>query len=189
MCVNLKRAIGIALLAGLLAAVGAFGVCIWISTDRPATDTSLTWAFRPWYRLNNWLISALAFCTVTLIVSARTVFRPRMPRLRDRSFRVLSTSDGFQVQRADDENIRSVRWQDIREIAAYKVDLFGYDMICVTFRISDRDEWIEVSEEQEGFKNLVAKMQEVMPQIDRDWWSKVAFPAFKQNYTVLYRIA
>jgi hypothetical protein len=79
----------------------------------------------------------------------------------------------------------TVRWSDIREIAAWKDDLFGYDIICMGFRTGNHNEYFKADEEQEGWNALRAEVESRYGA--RGWWEKVAYPAFARNWTVLWR--
>jgi len=78
-----------------------------------------------------------------------------------------------------------VRWSDITEISAYKVDAWAYDIICFSVRTHEMAEGIELQEEWDGFKKWIAEV-EVRFEIRRDWWPLVAYPAFQENYMVLW---
>jgi hypothetical protein len=90
--------------------------------------------------------------------------------------------DGFTI---GGDRTAHVRWDEITKISTYKVDLFTYDQVCVgvhTFRSAN---CIELQEEWEGFLALTEELERRF-NIDKDWWSKVALPAFDENYAVLY---
>jgi len=73
---NLKKEIVVGLIAGMIAAVLVFALCVWESTQPAATYTSLTWACRPWWRSSNWLVSIAAFFPVGLVFGVLAAFRP-----------------------------------------------------------------------------------------------------------------
>jgi hypothetical protein len=78
-----------------------------------------------------------------------------------------------------------VRWRDVREIRAFKLDHRTWDEVRFAFRLSD-GEWIEVSEDQEGFQAFVAELELRYPSV-RGWRDSVIEPRFARNETVLYR--
>jgi hypothetical protein len=54
-------------------------------------------------------------------------------------------SDGFRIlDKAG--GVVTLHWKEIREIVAYKEDLFGYDEICLAFRIADSEDYIRLGE-------------------------------------------
>jgi len=76
-------------------------------------------------------------------------------------------------------------WTSIAEIVAYKVDLWSYDIICVGIRVRESEDFIELEERWEGFRQLIAALEERFD-IPRDWWSKVSYPAFAENRAILW---
>ncbi len=73
---NLKKGVGVGLIAGLVAAALVFGLCFWASTWPAATEASLTWAYRPWWRTSNWLTALAAFLFVAVVFGVLAAFRP-----------------------------------------------------------------------------------------------------------------
>src|SRR5205814_6642605 len=47
-----------------------------------------------------------------------------------------------------------LRWSAVKEIAVWKDDLFGYDCICVGFRIAEEPNYFWVDEEMPGWQSL-----------------------------------
>lgn len=77
-------------------------------------------------------------------------------------------------------------WSEVREIVAYKEDLFGCDSICIGFRLSTADDYARVFEEAEGYKEMLAELELRFPEIRKDWFHEVAFPAFVPNWTTIW---
>jgi len=94
-------------------------------------------------------------------------------------------ADGFSHVLPNDKT--TVRWADVKEIVAFKVDLFAVDLICIAFRVSDDGEYFEIDEEMPGYKALLEALPATFPGIRTDWFSEVAFPAFATNATSLWR--
>jgi len=79
-------------------------------------------------------------------------------------------------------------WRDVVEVAAWKEDLFGYDAICLGLRTAESGEAFSWSwEEDHGFEALMKEVESRFPPMDEHWWTKVAFPAFERNFTVVWR--
>jgi hypothetical protein len=94
-------------------------------------------------------------------------------------------SAGFEVFEGEESKTR-VRWSDVLEVFAYKVDLFTYDEICIGFRVTaDGTHWW-ISEEFIGYRELIEELKQRFPGIRDDWFSTVAFPAFVPNRTTLW---
>lgn len=72
----------------------------------------------------------------------------------------------------------ALRWDDVKEIFAFKDDVFGYDIICIGFRLDDEGKYLKIDEEFEGFKELLVFLPTVFPAVRADWFFEVAFPAF-----------
>jgi len=58
-----------------------------------------------------------------------------------------------------------VRWSHVREIIAYKEDLFGCDSICIAFRVGEADDYLRVFEEAAGFKEMLTELERRFPEI------------------------
>ena len=82
---------------------------------------------------------------------------------------------------------KEIKWNQIKEILAYKRDLFAVDLICLGFHLSDDANLYEVHEEMLGYKNLVETIESRFEVNPKDWWTKVAFPAFETNATVIWQ--
>ena len=81
---------------------------------------------------------------------------------------------------------RRVFWSDVREVYAYKEDLFAFDEIRLGFRIDDDGASWTVSESCSGYPGLLAALPLRFPGIRTDWFSEVAFPAFEAKRTTLW---
>ncbi len=94
-------------------------------------------------------------------------------------------ASGFSVTEGDKLVLR-IEWADVREVVAFKEDLFGYDEICVGFRTHDADSYPRVTEEFVHYQELLQELPHKFPGIRTDWFSDVAFPAFVPNWTTLW---
>lgn len=81
-----------------------------------------------------------------------------------------------------------IAWQDTVRVEAFKRDLFAVDLICLYFLLRD-NKAVEINEEMEGFDSLAGKLPEYLPGCQKfeEWFQVVAFPAFKENNTVIYQ--
>jgi len=75
---KLKSGLILGAASGGLAAVIAFGVCVWVSTQPAITEVSLSLACRPWWRESNWLLALQAFFAVGGPVGVLAAFRPEI---------------------------------------------------------------------------------------------------------------
>ena len=99
--------------------------------------------------------------------------------------RISILEDGFAVYKGE-SCFADVKWDDVEEIRAYKIDVFSYDLICFCFGCCDNDSFIEVHEAMEGFRSLQKAVEERYKNLLDDWWSKVSFPAFAANMTTIW---
>ncbi len=92
---------------------------------------------------------------------------------------------GFTVFEEEKQPVRA-DWLSVKEVFAYKDDLFAYDEICVGFRFDDAGAYWWVGEDYVGYKKFVEELKSRFPGIKTDWFSEVAFPPFLQNRTTLW---
>lgn len=97
--------------------------------------------------------------------------------------------NGFSISIPQKKGItkKIISWNHIKEIRAYKRDLFAVDLICLGFHLSDNGNLYEVHEEMLGYKILVKEIESRFEVNPDDWWIKVAFPAFKTNATIIWQ--
>lgn len=98
--------------------------------------------------------------------------------------RVIKIDDtGFTVVETEDpENVRC-NWASVREVFAYKEDLFFYDQICLGFRFDDSGHSWWVAESYIGYKALFDEMPRKFPGIRTEWYEDVGLSAFAENRT------
>jgi hypothetical protein len=101
---------------------------------------------------------------------------------------IYADSQGVSLDR-DGQDVVSVLWSQILEICAYKRDLFTVDLICIGLGFQDRGHHVvlELHEEMLGFKEFMVALNNRFPFRDPEWWTKVAFPAFRRKQTVLWK--
>jgi hypothetical protein len=110
------------------------------------------------------------------------------PSRRTRKRVIHMDEDGFSVS-LDDSDAARVDWSSVNEVAAFKHDLFGFDEICLGFRCDSDDRFCWVGEEDIGFRELRAKVEQHFDGIPEDWWSAVTLPAFEENWTSIWKRA
>ena len=93
--------------------------------------------------------------------------------------------EGFTVIRYEKPEMR-VKWAEVGEVFAFKRDLFTMDEVCLGFRRGDTELYVWVSEDDRGFKHFLSHVEQRF-NIDPKWFGKVAYPAFQQNLTTLWR--
>src|SRR5262245_37147535 len=96
-----------------------------------------------------------------------------------------TVANGIYVESSDSRAHRIIRWDDIDEIHAFKLDLGTIDEIRLA--IHDSSGWHELSEQDHGFMDVVAELQHRIPSIHELWYLEVMLPAFERNQRVLWR--
>lgn len=78
-------------------------------------------------------------------------------------------------------------WQEVASVSAFKRDTYIVDLICVIFELN-RQTTIELNEEMPGWSHLVEMIPQYLPGAlaQDEWFTKVAFPAFKSCWTKIY---
>jgi hypothetical protein len=92
---------------------------------------------------------------------------------------------GFTVFAEEKQPVHA-DWLSVKEVFAYKDDLFTYDEICVGFRFDDAGTYWWVGEDYVGYQQFIEELKGRFPGIKTDWFSQVAFPPFLQNRTTLW---
>jgi|UniRef100_UPI00378429E3 hypothetical protein len=82
--------------------------------------------------------------------------------------------------------LHSIAWHEVKEIVACKEDCWTFDSICIGFRIEERNEYLYVVEEYEGFKDLLKALDKHFPNLREGWYNEVAFSEFIQNWTTIW---
>jgi len=82
---NFKRGILWFCIFGGVAGVLCFFLCCWGSTLPAATDVSLCWAFRPWWRWSNWEASLITGFVIGLPCGIIMAFRPQIDMRRGKA--------------------------------------------------------------------------------------------------------
>jgi len=76
----------------------------------------------------------------------------------------------------------------VREVVGFKSDHFSIDEVCLGFRIEEAGSPVRiwVDEDDRGFKQFLPEVEKRF-NIDPEWFAKVAYPAFVQNWTTLWK--
>ena len=79
----------------------------------------------------------------------------------------------------------SLLWRDVDEIAAWKVDCYIHDLVCLGFRVRGEVDYYVCDEQTEGWDDLRRDMEAVF-KIDPAKWEQVVKPPMETNLTVLW---
>lgn len=102
---------------------------------------------------------------------------------------ILIYSDRFEITLLGDSALpaNTVAWSSIIEATAFKIDLFAYDQVCISFRLDDSSE-TEVDEEMKGWSELIDLLPVYLPGAPswEDWFMEITVPAFQTNPVCLF---
>ena len=91
--------------------------------------------------------------------------------------------DGFTI--AFDGFVKTLKWNEITEMNAYKADMFTTDRIEVEIVYGDKA--FSISEDLPGWYQFVEKIKNIFDTIPKDWDTKIVQPAFATNWTNIYK--
>ena len=83
------------------------------------------------------------------------------------------TETGFTVFTQDQEPV-NVEWALVREIVAFRRDPDGLDLVCLGFRVSTFNEYVEINEEMENYGQIIETMYDKCQGISHHWWHEIA---------------
>jgi hypothetical protein len=86
-----------------------------------------------------------------------------------------------------DAPVWRVCWADVTEVAAWKIDAWAFDELCIGFRPAGADDYFYCDEHQPGWDTLLEKLDRLFGLKADDCWSAVAFPPFEEKFTLLWR--
>ncbi len=92
------------------------------------------------------------------------------------------TEDSFTIQL--EKRLLTIKWEEILFVRSYKVDQVTVDLIII--EICTKDFTFKIHEEMPGFVNFMDIASGKLVNFRKDWFKTVAFPAFKENLTVIY---
>ena len=86
------------------------------------------------------------------------------------------------------EQTQHLPWERVTEVFAYKRDCLSVDQMCLVLGSDDLEQWIEVTEDDEGYERLVEQLPKRVGGFPtpEEWWRKVALPPFETQWTQLY---
>ncbi|QQS09669.1 MAG: hypothetical protein IPK69_03345 [Phycisphaerales bacterium] len=88
--------------------------------------------------------------------------------------------------RLNGEVVQRCRWDEVRQIVAYKDDVWAYDIINVAFVTQDECLAFRADEEFEGFCEFMLEFQRRFPDHNKEWYRQVMIPAFERCWTVVW---
>ena len=107
------------------------------------------------------------------------------------SYSVLCDAAGVTQQSGSAAGESEIRftWEQITAVYAFKRDCLAYDQICLVLGSESEKKWIEISEEDSGYGQLVRLLPRFLPGClaEDTWWQTVAFPPFETKWIQLYQ--
>lgn len=82
---------------------------------------------------------------------------------------------------------REIRWSEIDEVLGYKWDAITRDMIVIRFTLVGDVDWVEVTDEEDGFSDLMDALVQKLPAMAADWFERLGQPPFAENRTILFK--
>ncbi|MES2678845.1 MAG: hypothetical protein V4635_03130 [Bacteroidota bacterium] len=90
--------------------------------------------------------------------------------------------NGFTVKL--DKVTKTLSWAEITLIKAYKIDQFTVDSIVIEIHLDQT--YFTISDETHGHMKFMDTAEEKLSNFKKDWFMVVAYPAFKENLTIVY---
>lgn len=118
------------------------------------------------------------------IMAKRTEVDPRA-REDSKYGRIICDEKRIVVQQKSQEV--GIEWDGVEEIYAYKADLFTTDLICLSLISHSQKLGLEIHEEMAGYHDAQAFLEKSLPDYSNAWFSDVAFPAFVENRTLIWK--
>jgi len=86
------------------------------------------------------------------------------------------------------EQTLHLAWDRVTGVFAYKRDCLTVDQMCLVIGSDDLEQWIEVTEDNEGYERLIEQLPKRFAGFPtpEEWWQKVALPPFETQWTQLY---
>ncbi|HLA58072.1 MAG TPA: hypothetical protein VK622_04910 [Puia sp.] len=92
------------------------------------------------------------------------------------------SENGFTIQL--NNGARYVAWDEIEMIRAYKIDQLTLD--CIVIEVSTKENIYSINDDTSGYIKFMDLALKKLPEFKKDWFEKVAFPAFATNPTIIY---
>lgn len=103
--------------------------------------------------------------------------------MNDKLIHIELMEEGFRVLEGGLETA-VIDWLHLKQIVAYRQDPEGADLLCLDFRKSHDNQYIEINEEMDGYCELLEAIYDKFPSINRNWWQDVAAPLGTNRQTI-----
>jgi hypothetical protein len=123
--------------------------------------------------------------------SFRSRVRPEPPARNFQRGRIRSDDLGVRIETSDRDRRPSpapaILWSDVHRAAAYKRDLFAYDLMCLFLARADGS-GLELDEEMDGWMELLETLHLRLPgcRPHAEWYFEVMLPPFESRLREIY---
>lgn len=135
-----------------------------------------------------WLVKRWADRLIGKIDPAKPITDADLAQLENPKWGTVTLSDdGVQVQYP--KSVDFARWDEIREVFAYKRDLLTTDMICLALCTADDRPILEPHAEMVGYVKLCRELEKRLPGF-QDKYAKwlLSSPAFDTRPTTIWKL-
>ena len=105
--------------------------------------------------------------------------------LADYSLKNVTKREGDQITFFSKSGKVTKNIDDVLVVAAYKMDCFTYDTVIIDVAFKDETVF-RLPEESGDFFDQAQTLLKCFGMEDSEWFFKVTFPAFEENFTVLF---
>lgn len=110
----------------------------------------------------------------------KNTLKEKFPAYQDGMFSYSDNSFTIQL----DNEIKTIKWEEINLIKAYKVDQYIVD--CIVIEIHLAETYISINDQTPGHMKFMETASTKLTDFKMDWFNIVAFPAFETNLTTIY---
>lgn len=107
--------------------------------------------------------------------------------LADYSLKNVAKREGDQITFFSKSGEITKNIDDVLVVASYKMDCFTYDTVIIDVAFKD-ETLFRLPEESGEFFDQAQALLNCFGIEDSEWFFKVTFPAFEENFTVLFEI-
>lgn len=98
----------------------------------------------------------------------------------------IAIENGYLKYYHNDEHQYSFNLSEVKEIFAFKRDIFAVDLICLGFRTDESGSYCEIDEQMDNYNECLSQLHQYFSGFNKEWFCKVAFPPFETNCTTIW---
>ena len=148
------------------------------------------------------LIAGIAVIAMAVVIWFRRIFNSpsrqiaklmrqiqsgELPQRTKFDHEIKFTETGFTIVATSGIAVCGCDWASVRNLTAFKEDLFATDLVCLAFELSDGSV-INANEEMDGWSELCDALPVHLPGAPawNQWFMNITVPAFEPCVTPLY---